>query len=161
MTILVDTREQRPYWPSNRRTLNVGDYTTESLLGKFHIERKSLQDLYGTLIHNHPRFRREIIRAEERGTVLVVVVEGSHDDFINKRFPKGDQRKCTKEVLTKIVATVRRRYKLEIIFCSNRERAKKKTLSLLKAWEKTLSTRRRPQPQSVRQGRTPRRSRKQ
>lgn len=153
LQIIVDTREQKPFWTRNqpskgylvrRGTLSVGDYTTQVLLGKFHIERKSLQDLYGTLIHNHPRFRREIIRSEEKGIRLVVVVEGSHSDFINKKFPRGDQRKCTKETLKKIVATVRRRYDLEISFCKDRAKAISTVMRRLKREEYSLmrSTRR-------------------
>jgi ERCC4-type nuclease len=135
MKILVDTREQTPFWKGanvcRRCCLKEGDYTTELLLNVFHIERKSLQDLYGTLIHNHPRFRREILRAEERGLTLVVVVEGSYKDFVNKNFPRGHQRKTPTTTLKKIVATVKRRYELEIIFCGSRDKAKKKTFERL------------------------------
>jgi ERCC4-type nuclease len=138
MIILVDTREQKPFWhrsPNGMRLqhacLKVGDYTTATLLNKFHIERKSLCDLYSTLIHSHPRFRREILRAGASRCRLVVVVEGSYSDFINKNFRKGEERKATTAVLRKIIATVRRRYGLEIIFCKNRECARKMALKRL------------------------------
>lgn len=140
MLILVDTREQKAFFRVGikRCTLNVGDYTTERLLNKFHIERKSLGDLYGTLIHNHPRFRREIIRARDRRTKLIMVVEGTHSDFINKRFPRGEQRKTPSTTLAKIIATIKRRYKIEIVFCKDRPTAIKKTLARLKQEEKFL-----------------------
>lgn len=60
MTILVDTREQKPYWDINRTTLIVGDYTTKKLKNIYHIERKSLQDLYGTLTSGNNRFKYEL-----------------------------------------------------------------------------------------------------
>lgn len=133
MKIIVDTREQRPFFKRGviRKALCVGDYSTTILIDSFSIERKSLQDLYGTLIQSHPRFRRQIIRAEDRGINMVMVVEGTHDDFINKRFPRGSDRKAKKETLRKIIATIRRRYELEIIFCKNVARAKKVTLKRL------------------------------
>lgn len=150
MIILVDTREQTPLFKPGRlyaswiagsfkvtrKTLNVGDYTTEILFGKFTIERKSLQDLYGTLIHNHARFRRAILRAESAGTKMVVVVEGTHSDFINKRFPRGKDRKVEPITLKRIIATVKRRYDLEIVFCSTILKAKKYTIKRLKHEER-------------------------
>lgn len=134
MVVLVDTREQQPFFKRGckRICLKEGDYTTELLLNKFHIERKSLQDLYSTIIHNHARFRREIIRAELRDMHLVVVVEGTYANFVNKKFPKGNERKTTTIVLRKIIATIKRRYGLEIIFCKNRLVAKNKTLNRLR-----------------------------
>lgn len=143
MKILVDTREQKAFWTSKatciRTCLKEGDYTTTLLLNKFHIERKSLQDLYGTIIQGHARFRREILRAEAKGLTLVVVVEGTHKDFVNKNFPRGDQRKTPTTTLTKIVATIKRRYGLEIIFCKNRTQAKAKTFKRLRYEEKKLN----------------------
>lgn len=147
ITILVDTREQKPFFKTeagiiaNKFCLKVGDYSTPMLLNRYHIERKSLQDLYGTLIQNHPRWRREVLRAEDHGIKLVVVVEGTHDDFINKRFPKGKDRKATTTSLEKMIATIRRRYQLEIFFCKSREHAFRKTLNLLKNEEKNYARR--------------------
>lgn len=147
ITILVDTREQKPFFKTegkiiaNKFYLKVGDYSTPLLLNRYHIERKSLQDLYGTLTRDHPRWRREVLRALDNGIKLVVVVEGTHDDFINKRFPKGHERKTTTTSLQKQVATIRRRYELEIFFCKDRDCAKKKALKLLSNEEKNYARR--------------------
>lgn len=155
MTVIVDTREQQPFYPCKlyikisggydveRRTLNVGDYTTINLLRSFAIERKSLQDLYGTVVQRHARFRREIIRAEERGVTLVVVVEGTHNEFINKKFPRGNDRKTKPETLRKIVQTIKNRYGIEFKFCKNRETAKIFTLKRLLYEERKLKKNRR------------------
>jgi len=141
MKIIVDTREQRPFFKRGvvRRTLNVGDYSTLTLEKCFAIERKSLQDLYRTLIHNHPRFRRQIIRAIDRGITMVMVVEGTYKDFVNKNFPRGSDRKCKPETLKKIISTVKRRYAIEIIFCKNVIKAKQFTLNRLKYEERKLA----------------------
>lgn len=125
MTILVDTREQLPYWSTNRKTLLVGDYTTEKLLGKFHIERKSLMDLYGTLTSGNQRFKAELFRAAYHRIEIVVFVEGSKDDFINKRFPKGDERKFSSDGLARLVATFEKKYYLRFYWHRSRSHSKK------------------------------------
>jgi len=72
----MDTREQLPMWdPINfkviKKKLDEGDYTTEKLYNKAHIERKSPMDFYGSLIQGHKRFSREIQRAIERTYLLL------------------------------------------------------------------------------------------
>lgn len=145
MTIIADTREQKPVWnhlkgECSRSGLLVGDYTTRKLLDKFHIERKSPQDLYSTLTHAHARFRNELIRAEVNGIVLVMFVECSRDNFVNKVFPGGSMRKCESTTLEKIVSTVERRYKLEIVWCNDRDVLKNKILKRLRKEERNHGT---------------------
>ena len=77
-TIIIDTREQTPLafdkqYPTIRTGLETGDY---SILGHEHtftIERKSLADLVGTIIHDRERFKRELerMRGYEFKRVLV------------------------------------------------------------------------------------------
>lgn len=121
MKILVDTREQKPLFPkAQRKTLNVGDYTTEKLKAKFVIERKSLSDLYGTLTKGNTRFKYELFRAAFHHIQIEVFIEGSHDDFINKRFPKGEDRKFSKDGLERLVKTFERKYYLKFVWCKSR-----------------------------------------
>ena len=120
MKIITDTREQLPLFDEEFRALNVGDYTTLKLLDKFHIERKSLLDLYQTLTSGNNRFKYELFRAAYRRTKLVVYVEGSFEDFINKRFPKGSERKFSKDGLETLVKTFQKKYFLEFNWCKNR-----------------------------------------
>jgi len=140
MIIYVDTREQLPILPGERKTLNVGDYTTKILHGKFHIERKSLQDLYGTLTKGNPRFKYELFRAAYQRITIEVHVEGTFDDFINKRFPKGNDRKFPSEGLQKLVETFKKRYFLVFHFHPSRPKAKKAILLRLQQAEKSLKT---------------------
>ncbi|HKC04603.1 MAG TPA: ERCC4 domain-containing protein [Patescibacteria group bacterium] len=122
MKILVDTREQKPLFPkAQRKTLNVGDYTTEKLKTKFVIERKSLSDLYGTLTKGNTRFKYELFRAAFHHIQIEVFIEGTHDDFINKRFPKGEDRKFSKEGLERLVKTFERKYYLKFVWCKSRK----------------------------------------
>lgn len=139
MIILVDTREQKPYWSDNRATLIVGDYTTKKLLGSFHIERKSLQDLYGTLTSGNNRFKYELFRAAWERIRIEVYVEGSRTDFINKNFPKGSDRKFSTDGLDRLIKTFEKKYHLTFHWCKDRRQAKKLVEARLTAEEKEAS----------------------
>lgn len=96
-TVLHDTREQAPWTFSgiaadarqhNRQiavqvrpaTLTTGDYTIEGYEQKLAIERKSLEDLYGTLGAGRERFEAEHYRMAEivrAGGFCCVIVESS------------------------------------------------------------------------------------
>lgn len=125
MIILIDTREQLQlnFGAIDCRawTLKEGDYTTIKLYNHFHIERKSPQDLYGSIIQNHMRFRREILRAIEKKLKLVIYVETTRKKFIEKKFPQGDKRKVKSETLNKIIDTLQRHYDLEFVWCRSRK----------------------------------------
>lgn len=140
MIVYVDTREQLPILPGERKTLNVGDYTTKLLHGKFHIERKSLQDLYGTLTKGNPRFKYELFRAAYQRITIEVHVEGTLDDFINKRFPKGNERKFPSDGLEKLITTFTKKYFLQFYFHKNRVAARKAIATRLQEAEKSLKS---------------------
>lgn len=125
MKILTDTREQLPYWDGNRQTLIVGDYTTQRLLNVFHIERKSLVDLYGTLTKGNSRFKHELFRAAWHRISIAVYVEGSKADFIAKKFPKGNERKFSSTGLEKLIDTFERKYHLVFHWHRSRLHCKK------------------------------------
>lgn len=122
MQIITDSREQLPYWRDKRMTLIVGDYTTKKLYNRFHIERKSLQDLYGTLTSGNRRFKYELFRAAYAQIKLEVYVEGTYEDFINKKFPKGDERKFTTHGLETLITTFQRKYYLKFNWHKNRKK---------------------------------------
>ncbi len=124
--IIIDTREKHPLWYSavnpyiKKMKLDEGDYTTEELLNKAHVERKSGIDLYGSLIQNHERFIAEIQRAIESDLTFAIFVECSLKTFIAKRFRGGCRLKTKSEVLSKIINTFMDRYPIEFIWCRNR-----------------------------------------
>ena len=80
LEILMDTREQFPFkldYPFQIKTLKYGDYTLsdrEVCCGCY-VERKSIKDFIGTLSGGLERFRKEIERADESESYLVVLVE--------------------------------------------------------------------------------------
>lgn len=64
--IIVDSREQRPleflHLPSERGTLQSGDYSVAGLENEFAVERKSVPDLIGSCTRDRERFERELHR---------------------------------------------------------------------------------------------------
>lgn len=154
--ILVDSREQKPFWKGSqaaRIALLVGDYTTVDLLNKFHIERKSLGDLYGTITKGNYRFKKEILRAKFNKIHLVVVVEGTKQAFKNKEFNRGNERLVSGETLIKIVETFERKHKVKFYWCKTRNAAKRKTLYLLNNYSQTKQSKswqRKKQPKNQR-----------
>ena len=132
--ILIDTREKNPI-PFSRfqiKKLNVGDYTTPKHFNKFHIERKSAVDLYGTILKGHSRFKRELLRAKEHGIELVMIIECTEVRFYEKRFPGSHYCRVPGGILQKIIKTLKRRYNLKFIWCHNRKKMKSEILRLLK-----------------------------
>lgn len=140
MIILIDTREQLPLKfkgvSSTQFALKEGDYTTEKLWQDFHIERKSPSDLYSSIIQSHMRFRREILRAQDKNLQLVIYVETSRKKFIAKKWPQGDKRKVKSETLDKIITTLTRHYNLEFVWCSSRRDMVEKMLKRFKKEER-------------------------
>lgn len=125
MKIIFDTREQLPLYelgPKVRATkLEVGDYTTERLINKYHIERKSPQDLYGSIIQGHDRFKRMLLLAKELGIQLSIYVECPEATFFNKEFARAKQLQVSGEQLRKMLTTMKERYDFDIVWCNGRE----------------------------------------
>ena len=93
MTILVDSREQKPFNFEHERydvkiqpgTLTVGDYSLCGLTDKVAVERKSLPDLVQCLGRERSRFEKELLRGAALDA-FAVVVEGSWSDLANGNF---------------------------------------------------------------------------
>lgn len=78
--IIIDTREQLELdikgYEIIKKALNVGDYGLEEPYDKkVYVERKSLLDLIGTVTKDLGRFQRELDRAVESNSYVVMVVE--------------------------------------------------------------------------------------
>jgi ERCC4-type nuclease len=146
MDIIVDTREQKPLFKGagiiNFKLL-VGDYSTLKLRNSFCVERKSLQDLYGTITKGHIRFRHEHLRALANNIELVLVIEGTKKAFTEKRFPGGLDRNIKGETLGKIIDSIEHRWKLKVVWCKNRAEAKHLITEYLTKEEKKLANKNR------------------
>ena len=88
--IFQDTREQKPLEFDNQtrtKGMNFGDYR---LVGSsVRIERKSIADFWSSMTGGFKRFEREIIRAKEADSYLVILIEGTYEELEN--FPTQRQ----------------------------------------------------------------------
>lgn len=91
ITVLVDTREQKPWqftpglFQAERATLQTGDYSVKGIESRMRLERKSIGDLVGTVISDWIRFRKELYRLAFFD-VAAIVVEGTPKDIWDHRY---------------------------------------------------------------------------
>lgn len=135
MNIIIDTREQKPLkftgHETTRRKLEEGDYATIESEDKIVIERKSVEDFYGSIIQGHARFKREILRAQEKGKKFFIFLEGELLDVYLYCY----QRNMKPETMEKIIKTMVSRYNLQIVECKNRTEMSKKIIELCNSTE--------------------------
>ncbi len=148
MKIIIDSREQNPYTFTKQQyngaittqaTLQTGDYSLAGLENLIALERKSLDDLTGTLTTGRERFIREC----ERGAGLEyfgLIIEASLDDIKNHNY----RSKMTPQSLLQSLASFSVKYGLHIHFTGSREGGEYLTYSLLEkfitAKQKQLKT---------------------
>jgi ERCC4-type nuclease len=89
-TIIVDTREQTPWcFPEDQQVvragLPAGDYSIRGYEETIALERKSLNDLVSTVIHQRDRFFKELVKLKSYRRKLVVV-EGDVSDIFELRY---------------------------------------------------------------------------
>lgn len=136
-TIIVDTREQRPFdltfagVPIVTGTLSTGDYSLQGHeAAGIAIERKSLPDLFGCCGASRERFEREIIRLAEF-RFAAIVIEG--DLYQIARTPPGHTQMKPRSVLSSIVAW-QVRHRVHFVPCPNRAFAARITWRLLERY---------------------------
>lgn len=98
--LLVDTREQEPFElerASIRKALKTGDYSILGPDGRdwsrsdIAIERKSLDDLWGSVFQGRERFENEMRRATRDLMKFAVCVEGDWTDFFKINDPENNR----------------------------------------------------------------------
>lgn len=130
--IIVDSREQKPFHFEEHTILDskleYGDYSLHPN-NKLAVERKSLNDLYGTLSAGRARFEREIEKAKKLEGYIVVVVESTLN---NMMYQKQKFSKASGDFIAHNMRQFLRKYdNLQFVFCDGREEAKNKTLHIL------------------------------
>ena len=89
--ILIDDREKLPWalsvnqFSTDRKRLVTGDYTIVGYEETVAIERKSLGDFVGTVIHDWIRFRKELKRLSSYDTAAIVV-EANVEDVLSHKY---------------------------------------------------------------------------
>jgi ERCC4-type nuclease len=136
MKIIIDTREQRPYsftaWPDAevmQGSLSTGDYSLAGLTDRVALERKSLDDLAGTLTNGRERFAAECQRG--RGLDLFgLVIEGSLDDILGHRY----KSRVAPQSLIQTLAAWSVRYRFAVWFAGNRQGGELMVYSILQKY---------------------------
>jgi ERCC4-type nuclease len=132
MQIIVDSREQRPYFFKKydaeiiSGTLETGDYSISGFEDRISIERKSIDDIINCLSHDRNRFERELMRGSKMES-FIVVMEASLDDIARGRYRS---RMLPHAALQSIVA-FQTRYKIPFVFAGYRSAGEYITYSFL------------------------------
>lgn len=153
-TILMDTREkvkQNSDLVADltaigikivRSKLYVGDYTRIDNMTVCVDTKFGLQEVYGNVIQDHERFKRELLAAKDAGIRLVVLVEESGIHTVQdvekwnnpriRRYSRMTQRMqqaqkppVPSERLSRIMQTMADKYGVEWMFCDKRDTAKR------------------------------------
>jgi DNA excision repair protein ERCC-4 len=129
--IVVDSREQRPLeftLPTERGTLQTGDYSIRGLEHFVAIERKSVNDLVNCLMgKQRERFERELSRG--RGLdYFALVIEAESGRTGGGPVP---QSKMNPKAVCQSLMAFSVRYNLPVFFCPGREYAARVIESLL------------------------------
>lgn len=139
MTIQIDTREhkfelarvQRQIEKKGVKTINsklyVGDYQSLDNPRLVIDRKKDLQELCSNVCQQHERFRRELVRAQDAGINLIILVEHGGDIreledvfFWDNPRIKESPKATTGQALFRSLLTIRDRYGVRFEFCDKR-----------------------------------------
>lgn len=125
LTVITDTREQNELDFSgfrgvavSRQGLKTGDYSIQNKEDEICFERKSVQDIVGTLVSGHERFLREMERMrdfEER----YILIEHSPSVLFSYCMQHGWQNKFNLVIQSLLAYAYQ--YHVRIRFCKDRE----------------------------------------
>ena len=149
MVIQIDTREKEKAIKEILKTFDdadikyisskmyVGDYQNLQN-GTIAVDRKqNLSEVCSNVCQQHERFKAELLRAQEAGIKLFILIEHGKDirsledvkNWINPRL-KTSPKALTGEKLYKIMKTQEEKYGITYLFC-NKEETGKKIINIL------------------------------
>ena len=93
-TIVVDTREQKPYGfngeiPTTKQALKAGDYSVVGFEDQIMVERKSLSDLVRCVGSDRRRFMKQmkrLLQIGKDGGEILLMVESSWEEIAKGRW---------------------------------------------------------------------------
>lgn len=131
-TIIIDSREQTPLVFDDLHIrginkletivhkLDEGDYSIQGLENKVFIERKSIQDLYGTLFQGRERFERELDRVVEKNyEYRYLIIESTPFGFA--QYIEYHRNPVQFNSAFSTLMSYAQRYNLKIRWCKTRE----------------------------------------
>ena len=134
--IVVDTREQKPLninYGTRREGLKFADYWLDKEDNKCYVERKETKDFIGTFTGGCERFSRELERAKEKDSYVVVVVENSLDNMMKFNYLKYVTKKIqvTPEFVMRNVRDIIQKHdNVQFLFAKGRTEATRLTRKL-------------------------------
>jgi ERCC4-type nuclease len=143
--VAIDTREQHPYAfesittgidcrpvevRTERATLASGDYSIVGHERAVAVERKSLNDLYGTLTAGRDRFERELDRLSAL-SFSVVVIEATWGEIAK---PPMFATKVNPASIVGTIHAWQQRYPTRWLACDNRHWAEQATYHVLRRY---------------------------
>ena len=150
-TILVDTREQLPYSfdgmdvvvPVVVAGLKSGDYSIRGMEDQIACERKSMDDLFGSVTWGRDRFEREIQRLAELPGFAAVIIEATWPEIMAplEYRPGWINQTDPKSVEGTIVAWAIRYPRVSWWPCGDRRGAELRTFSILRKFWKEANQR--------------------
>jgi ERCC4-type nuclease len=132
--IVVDTREQRPYKFKDAvtKTLKTGDYSILGMENKIAVERKSKQDIYGSMGKARVRFKREIERLSKYDYSAIVIESDLKHLLIAPAFSHMNPRSVVNSLISWSI-----KYGIFVYFASDRKHARGLTYRILEKYWKT------------------------
>jgi len=133
--IIVDSREQKPYFTKNVEVagLKTGDYSIKGYEDRIAIERKSIADLFGTLGKGNKRFKKELERSRSL-EYFAIIIDGTFRQVRDKDFPDSYRTKMKGFVILKILFTLIVKYKVHVFFGGDRKQSKSIVKQLFDAY---------------------------
>lgn len=134
--LLIDTREQKPLFQQNHRdrfehilkaTLPAGDYAYHGN-ARIAFERKSLEDLIGSVGRGRDRFERELAKLAEYDYAAIVI----EDTFANVANPYGFSKMNPHSVIGSL-QKYQVVYDLDVIFSGSRRNSELFILNKIEA----------------------------
>jgi ERCC4-type nuclease len=136
LTIVIDSREQKPYTFPGYKTvvqgMSIGDYGLQNCTD-IAVERKNVDDLIGSLTKGRDRLQKEL----QKGSHLpyfALVIEASLSDLANGNYQSSMLPNSAVQTLLSWSV----KHNTHIFFCDNREYAEQITLSLLLKYGRML-----------------------
>lgn len=144
MTIQIDSREHK--WELARIQRQLAALGCKTIVSKLYVgdyqsldnprlvidRKKDLMELCGNVTQQHERFQRELIKAQEAGIRLIILIEHGGDIqsledvyfWDNPRLLQSPKA-TTGKGLYKSLCTIRNRYNVRFEFCTKQETGKK------------------------------------
>lgn len=143
MTIQIDTREHK--WELARIQKQLTNLGIKTIVSKLYVgdyqsldnprlvvdRKKNLLELCGNVCQQHERFRNELLRAQDAGIQIIILVEETGINqledvyFWNNPRREKSPKATTGKSLYRSLITVRDRYNVRFAFCRKSETGKK------------------------------------